>query len=93
MTALQRYRQQILALARQRGAQNVRVFGSFARDEQTKQSDIDLLVCMEQGRSLLDLIAFLRAVRELTGREVDVVDDRGISPYLKKRILSEAVPL
>ena len=90
---LKRYRKQILSLARKNGALNVRVFGSCSRNEETATSDIDLLVRMAKGMSLLDQIAFMHAVADLTGKKVDVVDDRGLSPYIKDRILSEAIPL
>ncbi|MDD5056155.1 MAG: nucleotidyltransferase family protein [Candidatus Peribacteraceae bacterium] len=90
---LKRYRRQILKLAREKGALNVRVFGSCSQGEETAKSDIDLLVRMAEGMSLFDQIAFMHAVADLTGKKVDVVDDRGLSPYLRDRILSEAIPL
>jgi uncharacterized protein len=48
---------------------------------------------MEKGRNLLDLVGFWQDVEELFGRKVDVISDGGVSPYLRERILSEAVPL
>jgi predicted nucleotidyltransferase len=48
---------------------------------------------MAQGRSLLDLIALSQDLQEALGVEVDVLSDRGLSPYLRERILAEAVPL
>jgi uncharacterized protein len=48
---------------------------------------------MEKGRNLLDLVGFWQDVEELLGRKVDVIPDGGVSPYLRERILSEAVPL
>lgn len=56
-------------------------------------SDIDLLVTMEKGRSYFDLVGLWQDLEELLGRKVDVVTDGGLSPYLKDRILAEAVPL
>lgn len=90
---LQTRREAILELATRHGARNVRVFGSVARGESGAESDVDLLVDMEEGRSLLDLVAFWQDVEELLGCRVDVITDGGVSPYLRDRIYAEAVPL
>jgi len=86
-------RNDILQLAEQHGAHHVRVFGSAARGEAGPTSDIDLLVRMDQGRSLLDLIALSQELESVLHRKVDILTDEGLSPYLKQRILDEAVPL
>jgi predicted nucleotidyltransferase len=90
---LQRYREEILDLAARHGARDVRVFGSLARGEGGEDSDLDLLVILAKGRSLLDLIALKREVEDLIQRPVDVVTEKALSPYLRERVLSEAVPL
>ena len=90
---LQSKRQEILNLAARHGARNGRAFGSVARGEAGAQSDVDLLVDMEDGRSLLDIVAFWQAVEELLGCRVDVIRDGGINPYLRERIYAEEVPL
>jgi len=90
---LQEKREAILQLAAKHGARNVRVFGSVARQEADEQSDIDFLVEMEPGRSLLDMGGLLMDLRELLGREVDVVSERGLKPRIRDRILQEAVAL
>jgi len=86
-------RNDILRLAEQHGAHHVRVFGSTARGEAGPTSDIDLLVRMDHGRSLLDLIALSQELESVLHRKVDILTDEGLSPYLKQRILDEAVPL
>ena len=86
-------RDAILRIAEQCGMQNVRIFGSAARHETTPASDVDLLVSVQKGRNLLDLIAFAQDVEELLGCKVDVVAEGGISPYLADRIYAEARPL
>jgi uncharacterized protein len=86
-------REAILQLAARHGASNVRVFGSVVRGETSRESDLDLLVSMEEGRSFLDLVAFWQDAEELLGRPVDVITDGGLSPHLRDRILAEAVPL
>lgn len=86
-------REEILRIAARHGARNLRVFGSVARGEADEQSDIDLLVEMEPGRSLLDHAALWLELQELLGRKVDVVSERGIKPRIRDRVLAEAVPL
>jgi hypothetical protein len=82
---------EILRLADRYGAKNIRIFGSFARGENTAASDADFLVNMEG--SLLKRIAFMQDLEELLGRKVDVVTERSIHWFVKDRILQEAVPL
>ncbi len=86
-------RQAILALAARHGARDVRVFGSAARREAAPDSDIDLLVDVEPGRSLLDVIALEQELEALLGRSVDVLTEGDLSPYLREHILAEAAPL
>ena len=90
---LQKYRKEILALAMRHGAGNVRVFGSLARGEEREDSDLDLLVTLGEGRSLLDLVGLKQDLKDLVRRPVDVVTERALSPYLRERVLSEAIPL
>jgi uncharacterized protein len=90
---LQEKREAILELAAKHGARNVRVFGSVARHEANEQSDIDFLIDMEPGRSLMDQGGLLMDLRELLGREVDVVTEKGLYWLLRRRILKEARPL
>lgn len=85
-------RNEILALAAQYGARNIRVFGSVARGESGPASDVDFLVDMEEGRNLLDLVGFWQDLQELLGCRVDVITDGGISPYLREQIYAEARP-
>lgn len=90
---LSRYRDDILRIARMHGATQVRVFGSRARGEGRTGSDIDLLVELEDGRSLLDLIGLEQDVEDLTQRSVDALTPAGLSPYIRDQILAEARPL
>lgn len=90
---LKLHRARILDLARRHGAGNVRVFGSLARGEGDKESDLDLLVTLAEGRSLLDLVGLKQDLEDLIHRQVDVVTERALSPYLRERVLSDAVPL
>lgn len=86
-------REDILRIAAQHGAHNVRVFGSVARGEARPDSDVDLLVEMESGRSPLVLGGLLMDLQALLGREVDVVTDKGLRDRTRSRVLQEARPL
>ena len=90
---LKEKRQAVMALTAKHGAQNPRIFGSVARGDSGLESDIDLLVKMEEGRSLLDLSALTLDLRELLGVKVDVVTEDGLYWLLRRRILKEAKPL
>lgn len=86
-------RDEILRLAASRGARNVRVFGSVARGEAREESDIDFLVDIESGRSLLDVVGLWLDLQELLGRKVDLLTEGGVNRHLRARILAEARPL
>ena len=86
-------RAEILAIAARHGATSVRVFGSVARGEDDENSDIDFLVELEDGRSLLDLGGLVVDLRELLGQPVDVVTVRGLKDRIRSRVLAEAVSL
>ena len=81
---------EILRIAARHGARNVRVFGSVARGEARPDSDVDFLVDMEPGRSLLDMGGLLMDLRDLLGLEVDVVTEHGLKPRIRERVLKEA---
>jgi uncharacterized protein len=86
-------RDEILRAAARHGASNVRIFGSVARGDASPESDVDVLVDLEPGRSLLDHAALLLELEELLGCPVDVVTERGLRARFRERVLREAVPL
>lgn len=86
-------REELLQIAHDHGVLNIRLFGSQARDDSTSQSDIDLLVSLEPGRSLLDLVGVKQDLEELLGCAVDVVTEASLSPYLREQVLATALPL
>lgn len=90
--ALQAHREEIAERARRRGARNVRVFGSVARGTATDRSDLDLLVGLEPGRSLLDLVAMEQDLEDFLGVRVQVVTERSLKPRAREHVLAEAVP-
>lgn len=86
-------RDDILRIAARHGAYNVRIFGSAARGEAGPESDVDVLVELEEGRSLFDLGGLLMDLQDLLGCEVDVVTENGLHWYIRDRVLKEAVQL
>jgi uncharacterized protein len=90
---LKRRKARLMELAARHGASRLRVFGSVARGAATESSDIDFLVEMSPGRSLLDLGALQMALSEELGRDVDVISEGGLQPPRRERILAEARPL
>ncbi len=86
-------REEILKLAAQPGAYNVRVFGSVVRGEAGPQSDVDFLVDLEPDRSLFDVGGLLMDLQALLGREVDIVTEKALHWYIRDRVMAEARPL
>ena len=94
MELLQEKRIEIIKIAAQHGAFNIRVFGSVARGEETENSDIDFLIDYDlekttpwfPGGLLMDL-------QDLLGYRVDIVTEKGLSTLIKDRILESAKPL
>lgn len=90
---LKEKREEILHIAAQYGASNVRIFGSVARGEARADSDVDFLVEIEAGRTLLDQIALIQDLEELLSCKVDVAETENLHWYIRDRILEEAIPL
>jgi hypothetical protein len=82
-------RQKIINLCRKNDIYMVGLFGSTARGEATKSSDVDLLVRLSKPKSLLSLVKLERNLSEALGRKVDLVTEAAISPYLKDRVFEE----
>jgi predicted nucleotidyltransferase len=86
-------RTDILRIAGQHGARNVRLFGSAARGEARPDSDIDVLVEFESGRTLLDRIGMIQDLEDLLGRKVDVVTEKALHHLIRQQVIQQAVPL
>jgi predicted nucleotidyltransferase len=93
LNELRSRRDEIIEIARVRGASRVRVFGSVARGDTTEASDVDFLVDLEPDRNLLDLGGLLMDLQDLLQRDVDVVTERGLRPRVATRVLADAVEL
>ncbi|MGZ8445041.1 MAG: nucleotidyltransferase family protein [Candidatus Binatia bacterium] len=75
------------------GARNLRVFGSVSRGDANDKGDIDLLINLDPGRTLLDIIAIKQDLEDLLGCRVDVVTEDSVSPYIREQILKDALSL
>ncbi len=90
---LRRHRRELLRLAAEHGASQVRVFGSTVRGDDRPDSDVDLLVQLDSEVSLLELARLERRLTELLGLRVDIVPDRGLKPDVQAAVDAEAVAL
>ena len=90
---IQSKRKKILQIAARHGAHKVRVFGSVARGTARRGSDVDFLVEMEEGRSLLDHAALVLDLERLLKRSVDVASERGLRQPIRKEVLRDAITL
>ena len=91
--ALAQCRDRILELAHARGATHVRVFGSAARGADREASDLDLLVDLPPGTSLLKIVDLQQCLSDALGVTVDLCTERELHPALRSTILAEAIPL
>ncbi|MBI4268316.1 nucleotidyltransferase family protein [Candidatus Uhrbacteria bacterium] len=90
---IKRIKEAIIPILRKEGVLRSAVYGSFARGEETEDSDLDLLVELKKGKSLLDLVDLEYKLTDALGRDVDVVTFASVHPRLKKRIEEDQIPL
>jgi len=83
-------REDIIRLSARHGARNIRIFGSVLRGEERPDSDVDILVELEKGRSLLDISGLTLDLQQLLGRKVDVLTEKSLHWYIRDRIVKEA---
>ncbi len=90
---LQQKKADILIIAQKYGAENLRIFGSVARDQESEMSDIDLLLEMDANQGLLEQIAFTQELEALLGYKVDLAEEETLHPLIKERVMQEAIAL
>ena len=73
------------------GLKTIGVFGSFARGEQRKRSDVDILVEFRKSIGIFEFIDVKLHLEKLLGRKVDLVTKKALKPYIKERILKEVI--
>ena len=93
LTELRARRAEILQIAAEHGAFNVRVFGSVARGEATPESDIDLLVDFRPDATMWDAVALWRTLRTLLDRDVNVIAEEASRDRFMQAALKDAIPL
>ncbi|NEQ63951.1 MAG: nucleotidyltransferase family protein [Symploca sp. SIO2D2] len=86
-------REEILNLAAQHGARNVRIFGSVARGEAHQDSDIDFLIDLGEKLSPWFPVRLIRDLENLLGCKVDVITEKGLKERIRERVIKEALPL
>jgi predicted nucleotidyltransferase len=91
--ALDAHREEIRRIVAENRGLNPRVFGSVLRDEDTEDSDLDLLIDAAEGFSLFDLAAIAMAIESLTQTKVDVRTPEDLSTKFRGKIVAEASPV
>jgi hypothetical protein len=84
---------QILPVLKQAEVKKAALFGSYVRGDNTTNSDVDILVDLPRGKTLLDLIGIKQDLEEILQRKVDIVEYEGIHPLLKNSILKGQYPI
>ena len=90
---IQEKRQETIKIATKYGASNIRIFGSVARGEATENSDIDFLMDIESGHSLLHRISLIQELEDLLNCKVDVAKPQQLHEIIKEQVLQESIPL
>lgn len=83
----------IMKIAATRGAGKIRLFGSVIRGEEQSDSDLDLLVEFEPGRSLIDHVGLSLDLQDLLGYKVDIVTEKALNCHIRDQIIQEAILL
>lgn len=84
-------KEKIISVLVKHGIKRILVFGSYARNEATPKSDLDLIVDFPEGTSLLDHVGIEIELSEALNMKIDLLSRNGISPYIKDHMLKEAI--
>ena len=84
-------KEKIISILVKHGIKRILVFGSYARNEATPESDLDLIVDFPEGTSLLDHVGIEMELSEALNMKIDLLSRNGISPYIKDNVLKEAI--
>ena len=90
---IKEFNRQIIPVLKRFGVKRASLFGSSARGEDREESDIDIIVEFEAGKSLLDLAGLKIELEEALGRKVDLLTFNSLHPLLKDKILKEQKPI
>ncbi len=91
MTSLDEIKKQLIPILKRYNIQKASIFGSVARGESTKSSDIDILIELSDEASLLDFIEIKIEIETKLGHNIDLVEFNALKPALKSRILNDQV--
>lgn len=90
---LEQIKKQVLPILKEAEVKRAALFGSYIRGEDTKKSDIDILVDLPRGKTLFDLVDLKTNLEEKLKKKVDIVTYEGIHPLLKDSILNSQYPI
>ena len=89
--SLDQIKEKAIPILREAGVTRSSVFGSQARQSAGDDSDIDILIELPRGKTLLDFMDIKFKLEEALGRKVDLVTYKALKPQLRERILQEQV--
>lgn len=90
---IQKLKKQIVPILQKHHVKRAAVFGSVARGEETKNSDLDLLIELPKGKSLFDFIGLKQDIEDKMHKKIDLVEYQAIKPSLKPYILKDELPI
>jgi len=93
MQQVEEYRQVILPVLKRYLIKRAAIFGSFAKNEASKDSDIDLLIETDKNFTLLKMIQLEDEISKLTNRKVDIVEYSAIKPSIRNEVLRSSVTI
>jgi predicted nucleotidyltransferase len=88
---IEELKNKIIPVLKQHDVTHAAIFGSFARGEEKENSDLDIMVELKRGKSLLDLVSLKLELEETLKRKADVVTYNALHPDIRERILKEQV--
>ena len=86
-------RDDILRIAHSHGADDLRIFGSFAAGNPSDDSDLDLVASFRPGTSLIDRIAMMQEIEDILHIKVDVVNERALNDSIRQSVSQQGVAL
>ncbi len=86
-------RDDILRIAHSHGADNLRIFGSFAAGDPSEGSDLDLLASFKPGTSLIDRIAMMQEIEDILHLKVDVVNEKALSDTIRQSVDRQGIAI
>jgi hypothetical protein len=86
-------KRKIVPILRKNGIKKAGIFGSYARGEQKRNSDIDILVEINDKRSLIGVINLQLQLQDALKRKVDLLEYKELDALIKKQVLKEEVKI